>query len=454
MNKQLIFMAVMTLAGTAGVYIVSPFWGVLVYYLFAVLRPQFMWEWSLPQDVSWSFYVAVSTIGAVVLGLHRTDRLALGAAAPPFRLTPAHKWVAAFAAWVVLTSLTAISTDVSYYWMTEYAKIFVMFAVGTVLVCTARRVWALYLTAAAALAYIAYEVNYLYFVNHYLGIQRNGYGGLDNNGAGLMLATGVPLCWFAFEGLRHPSRWLFAALIPVQIHAVLMTYSRGAMLSLIVMVPVLILRSRRRALLSFVLIGLGLIGIPAMAGKEIKARFMTIEQHEADASANSRKNAWRAAYLMACERPVLGVGTRNANLFSYKYGADFEGRTIHSQYFQILADNGFPGVTLYVAMVVASWWSVCKARRAIRGREDPEARIVRASASGLECALVLFSFGAAFLSLEVCELPYLLMLLCAQLGGMYRPSSQGRRGDEPLAAGHAAGVPAHAEGALLAPSYR
>ena len=56
-----------TLVGTVGVYQYEPFLGVAVYYLFAVLRPQYMWKWSLPQDVSWSYYVALATIGAALM---------------------------------------------------------------------------------------------------------------------------------------------------------------------------------------------------------------------------------------------------------------------------------------------------------------------------------------------------------------------------------------------------
>ena len=46
--KQLLFMAAMTLAGTIGV-VYRPFWGVAVYYLFATLRPQYLWQWVLPE---------------------------------------------------------------------------------------------------------------------------------------------------------------------------------------------------------------------------------------------------------------------------------------------------------------------------------------------------------------------------------------------------------------------
>src|SRR5438270_11957778 len=68
MTKQFAFMFALTILGTMGVYLVSPFWGVAVYYLFAVLRPQYLWDWALP-EAAWSFYVGVATLGAAALAL-------------------------------------------------------------------------------------------------------------------------------------------------------------------------------------------------------------------------------------------------------------------------------------------------------------------------------------------------------------------------------------------------
>ena len=61
--KQTIVMIVLTLIGTFGAF-VTPFWGVAVYYFFAVLRPQYIWEWALPSEVRWSMFVAVGTLVA------------------------------------------------------------------------------------------------------------------------------------------------------------------------------------------------------------------------------------------------------------------------------------------------------------------------------------------------------------------------------------------------------
>ena len=411
-------MIVATLFGTAGVYVASPFYGVFVYYLFAVLRPQFIWEWSLPTGVNWSLYVGLCTIGAAVVGLLGALQVAPGSGGrqpATHRLSWAHGVVLLFGVWVLITYITAHDREVAGYWTYEYTKIFVMYFVAAYLIRTQRQVWALFLMIPVVLGYIAYEINYLYFVNNYLGIERNGYGGLDNNGAGLMLAMGLPLCWFAFEGLRSRWRWGFLVLIPIIVHAVLMSYSRGAMVSMIVACPFLVWRSRQRVRLVIALVCFFLLALPVMAGPQIRARFMTLEQNELDDSANQRRASWAAAWRIAQDYPIFGVGVRNAGLYSLQYGADSEGRTIHSQYLQIAADNGFPGLFLYLLMFGTAWASLRQSRRSVIGRTDPEARMVNAYASGIEVSLLLYSCGAIFLSLEVFELPFLLLLLSAQL---------------------------------------
>ena len=159
----------------------------------------------------------------------------------------------------------------------------------------------------------------------------------------------------------------------------------------------------------------GMVALPLMAGKEIRARFFSIQEHEVDSSANSRRESWGAAYRMAQDYPIFGLGIRNANLYSYQYGADMEGRTIHSQYLQILADNGFPGLGLYLLAIGSAWYALQRARSRCKEKKDAEAIRIKAVSAGLESTLFLFCFGAVFLSLEVFELPFLVLLLGTQL---------------------------------------
>jgi probable O-glycosylation ligase (exosortase A-associated) len=419
--KQTIFMIVCTLAGTVGVFVFEPIWGVWVYYFFAVLRPQFMWEWSLPEGVNWSRYVAIATLLALVgikLGLLARPKEESGDRQPAVGLSAVHYATAAFAMWIVLCYCLSpyhndsrMGTDETF---VEYLKIFIMFFTATALIRRFGQLWVLFVMTGGTLAYIAYEMNYLYFVNHYLAIWRRGYAGLDNNGAALMLAMGVPVCLFLWDGYQRWYRWIFLAFIPVLIHAVLMSYSRGAMLSLIIVSPLWLLRARRRVLLGLAYVGL-IAALPLMAGKEIQTRFFSIEQHEIDASAQSRWASWTAAYRMANEHPIFGVGLRCANMLSFRYGADMEGRTIHSQYLQLAADTGWVGLGLYLFMVSAAWLNLRRARRLLADRDDVESCRARAVASGAEGALLVFCVGGSFLSLEVFELPYLFVLIMAQL---------------------------------------
>ena len=411
--KQLVFMIVVTLIGVGGSLTVSPFYGVAVYYFFAVLRPQFIWQWSLPAGVQWSLFVAVAAmIGAALQVRSKTT--------PPdpeggWRLSAAHKAVLLFGAWVSITFVTARNHAVAYPYFIEYLKLFVMFWLAGRVIRTVRQVWVLYLLAAGTLGYIAYEVNYIYFFQgRYTYIYHMGYGGLDNNGAGLMLAMGVPLCYFAWEGMRPWFRWAFLAMIPLILHAVLMSYSRGAMVSLIASVPFYLFRARRKVQLVLILGGITAL-IPVLAGKEIRERFFTLKDTEIDASANERRASWAAAWEIAKENPIFGVGIRNSNLLSHEYGADRDGRTIHSQYLQTAADSGLTALALYLAALALFWFSTRRARIMTAKRRDLDGRQAYAAACGVEGAMIVFCVGGAFLSLENFELPYLMLLLGAQL---------------------------------------
>jgi probable O-glycosylation ligase (exosortase A-associated) len=325
-----------------------------------------------------------------------------------------------FGVWVALSFVTAYNRTAAYPFFIEYLKIFVMFTVSTYIIRSVKQLWILFLIAGVTLGYIAYEVNYLYVASggNFIYIYDLGYGGLDNNGAGLMLAMGVPLCYFAWEGIKRWWRWAFLALVPFLLHAVLMSYSRGAMVSLIAAIPFYLLRSRRRAQLALVLLGASML-VPAMAGEQIRKRFFSIEEHEVDESAAGRKRSWEAAWKMALDHPFFGVGLRNADLFSERYGAGYM-RTIHSQYLQTAADSGLVGLGLYLTALGSVWLNARRARRAAARRDDPESRCVHAIASGVETSMVVFCVGGVFLSLENFELPYLLLLIGAQLPVVYR----------------------------------
>jgi hypothetical protein len=149
--------------------------------------------------------------------------------------------------------------------------------------------------------------------------------------------------------------------------------------------------------------------------KEIQERFLTIKKYEYDDSFKAREMSWAAARKIADDFPLFGVGVRCSNLYSYRYGADFEGRTIHSQYLQVAADCGWAGLACYGLMIATAFGCMWRARWRLRKYTDFESRRAYAMLGGIEIALITFLVGASALSLEVFELPYLMLLLGTQL---------------------------------------
>ncbi|HEV3385869.1 MAG TPA: O-antigen ligase family protein, partial [Gemmata sp.] len=155
----------------------------------------------------------------------------------------------------------------------------------------------------------------------------------------------------------------------------------------------------------------------AASGPQLQERFMSIgsSKAEADDSVQSRFTTWGIAIRMANEKPFFGFGIRNSNLFTYQYGADIEGRSIHSQYLQTAADSGWVGLGLYLLVLGSTFIGLWRVFWFIRKYRDPESLAARSMTGGLACALYLFCVGAIFLSLEHFEMPYIVLLLSMQL---------------------------------------
>jgi probable O-glycosylation ligase (exosortase A-associated) len=407
--KQLFFMIPAMLVGTVG-NLHHPYLGVMIYYVFAVLRPQFIWAWSLP-DFAWSFYVAGATLAVTIAS--KIGILSYEGDDADHRTNFGHYAVLLFGIWISITYFTARNQYVAYPYLIEYLKLFVMFVVARYVITDWKQLWKVHMSIIITLCYIAYEINEIYLTSGYLFVYRRGYGGLDNNGAALMLAMGVPLCMYAWDGISKWWRWGFLLAVPPIVHAVLTSYSRGAMVSLIAIVPIFVFRAQRRFQV-LAMLGIVLAMVPIMAGKEIQDRFFTIKESEVDDSANSRRKSWAIGWQMAKENPIFGLGIRNSNLYTFAYGADMEGRTIHSQWIQTAADSGMTALVLYIMMFLAMLYGASQVRKIYRGDTSEEARSMLMIVNGCEGALLLFCVGATFLSLENFELPYILLLFVAQ----------------------------------------
>lgn len=420
--KQLLFLSVVTLLGGAAA-LQTPFWGVLLYYGFAVLRPQYLWQWALPVEVRWSLVAAMIVLITFLLNF---SRVLAGA-----RFNRVLGLLLLYGLLIMMSMVTAFDPAVAQAWGVEYAKIMLIAVIASLVIQHLWQIRAMALVIFLCLGYIAWQINALYFFQGgRLDIFHHGYGGLDNNGAGLMIAMGLPFAYAV--ATCHYGRWkpqimAFGAILGgCMVHAVMMSFSRGAMLSACVGMAWLLWHHRPRGQAMVMAVVL-IMGVSIMAGPEIRDRFMSTTNFSTDYSAQSRLDSWAAGWQIAWDQPLLGHGIRNSNHFSRNYGADFHGRTIHNQYLQIAADSGIPAVLVYIGMVGLAIVTAGRCRRRCldylsknESQEPDEPRIshiVQAEkiCLAVQASLVIFAVDSMFLSLEMFELPWILLVMAGVL---------------------------------------
>ena len=248
----------------------------------------------------------------------------------------------------------------------------------------------------------------------------SGYGGAlsDNNILGLGLVTVLPLCWCLRDALT--SWWARLAAMGLAFlvaAAAVQTHSRGALLSLALIVPLMAWRSRNR-ILTMVLLVLLLVPAVYLVRDSLFDRMNTLnveEESELDYSAQSRLRIWRGAWKMALDYPITGIGFGGSPFMHqiHKY-MDGEGlqKYAHNNYVQILADSGFPALFLYCGLLFGQILWLGRLYRRLKETD----REMAAYAAGLQVALIGFGMSSIFLSRTYYDFPYYLFMAGAAFG--------------------------------------
>lgn len=396
--KQMLMLSVLSVLAAVGA-LAEPFWALLLYYFLAVLRPQFLWDWALPADVRWSLAAAGMVFLGTLLNLPRV----MSRARPNVLLI----LTAVFGGLLLVSCLAASNPGLAMSWGADFGKIILMAVLAGLLIHRPLQLTALAAAILIATAYIAFEVNHLYLTRGgRLDIFHTGFGGLDNNGAGLMLAMGLPFAYVFATGYDGPYRLAVRAaamLTPAVIaHAIMLTYSRGAMLAALLGAAWLAVCHRPRHHAAAGLLAAGVV-IAVLAGPEIRERFASTATFHQDDSAQARLTTWKIGWDLAWQRPLTGHGIRNSRLLMQSYDAELDGRTIHSLYFQMAADSGIPAVAVFCTILALAWWR-CGQTAAANPAMAPLGRACQA-------ALLVYAVGGVFLSVEVFELAWLIIAM-------------------------------------------
>jgi O-antigen ligase len=154
-----------------------------------------------------------------------------------------------------------------------------------------------------------------------------------------------------------------------------------------------------------------------LATSDHAARFRSLWNPQAHAgaaldrgTAAERLEIWRAGWEMAVDHPLLGVGPGNFQALLPMYRPGMDPLAGHSNYVQMLAETGFPGLLLYLAVFVAALLAL--GRVASVGGGGSQAGTV---ARLLQIALVAYLAGGAFNSRHDLVLAYVVVGWCIAL---------------------------------------
>jgi putative inorganic carbon (hco3(-)) transporter len=396
--KGLILIYVVTAFGSLAA-LRSPIIGLFIYVGFAVLRPQFIWGFA--GDFSGiSLVVGIATLLGWLLS-------SFGSVRPKSGRTIVAALVM-FAVWTALSATQAVDKTVAYAELIPMAKFVVPFLIGVTLIDSEERSRTMLWVIVLAQAYVAFEMNLEYVVKGF-NIAGDGFGGMDNNCFGVSLVSTIgPAVALGLGAKRWRERLIAAVAAALILHTTLLTFSRGAMVGLLVVGFTAFVIMPKRPKYVAVLALAGLLAL-RLTGPQLMARYATAvaDSEERDGSAESRLDLWRDCISIAASNPVFGVGPGNFPVVASEYGWT-QGKQAHSVWMQTLAENGVPGVGLlflFFAITIVKLWPIARARQT----EENRSRV--AVASGIIMSLVGFAVAGQFVSLGGLEIPYYVTMI-------------------------------------------
>lgn len=214
----------------------------------------------------------------------------------------------------------------------------------------------------------------------------------DPNDFAQAMILSLPLLLIGYRP-AHKLRTLATIVLPASIllYAVLLTHSRGALVSIAAMLFV----GARRVLGVGKTLGLGAVfGLAILATSFGGGREFSTQEE----SAGDRIDAWYAGFMMFKSHPLFGIGYGNFT--------DHHPLTAHNSFVLCLAELGLVGYAFWIGMLVLAFIGLRRAREAA---ETDTSRV----AGLLTIALVGFLVCAWFLSRTYQPTLYLLLAMCA-----------------------------------------
>lgn len=380
-----------------------PWVGILVWTWLSIMAPH-----RLTYGFAYSAPLAAIAAGCTLLGLMMTRERE-----SPFKGAPV-VWLALFMFWMTLSWMFGTGPDRDYDQWNKVMKINSFILVALAVMRSKKHIMALAWVSTMSLALLGAKGG-IFVLATAGGHKVFGPPGSfieDNNHFATALAMAVPLLRFLQLQMPETARWQrrgVGIIMMMTAIAALGSYSRGALLSLTGMTLMMWWRGKSRLVGGIVIavVAVVLVGFMPDAWME---RMNSIKDHDKDASAQGRFNAWIMAWN-AAQHHVFGLGfiTWTPEHFALYAPHPDDLHAAHSIYFQVMGSHGFIGLALFLGL----WLSTFRMAGWLRknAAHIEQARWAADLGSFVQVSFIAYAVGGAFLSLAYFDLPYDLMAL-------------------------------------------
>lgn len=275
-------------------------------------------------------------------------------------------------------------------------------------------------------------------------ISGGGYGELNlmvSNNSGLYEGSTIStvaiailplILWFTRHGTLFTPAWPMKAFAYALCFACLLipigTSTRTGLLC-IGLVALLMLRDSQKKLLYLGgVAAMALVALPFLPSA-FTERMGTIKTYKGDASASTRLAVWQWTMDYARTHPMGGgfEAYRQNQIRYEKVAVEDQGgvavvdrslevdkaRAYHSAYFEMLGEQGYPGLALWLAINLSGLLRMEVLRRR-HARAGPEDAWIAPLAAALQNGHIVYLLGAAFVAIAF--QPFVYMLIGAQIG--------------------------------------
>lgn len=247
----------------------------------------------------------------------------------------------------------------------------------------------------------------------------------DNNYLGMILVMCIPFLFYLVKySEKKLPRYGFIATLVLMLLAVIATQSRGALVGLLALAVIYILGTKRK-FVGLLVLSISFLFLTQVVSDKWTSRMETIQSADEDASFMGRVKAWQVSSAIALKNPVFGGGFRVVE--SHEIWDQFKdapgllgfidtpvlkksGVAAHSIWFEVLADQGFPGLFIFILLILNAFLT-CKEIRKLVNLQKIKQNWAADLANSIAATLVVYCVSGSLLSVAYFELPYVCFML-------------------------------------------